>query len=222
MRPLTMSVLATALGDVARWRDAGLDLRVAVNIPPQMLLDGEFAVVVAQQLEARGLDGTSLRLEITEDSLMRDPMRSATVLEALSAARVTVSIDDFGTGYSSLALLQRLPVHEIKVDRSFVRELPRRPNDAAIVRSTINLGRTLGLEVVAEGVESDEALEQLAGYGCDTAQGYVISRPVPADELTDWLESRSCSWVADVGRPPEAPAPSSGPSRAARTRAGAG
>jgi EAL domain-containing protein (putative c-di-GMP-specific phosphodiesterase class I) len=102
-----------------------------------------------------------------------------------------VSIDDFGTGYSSLALLQRLPVHQIKVDRSFVREMTEHRHDAAIVRSIVHLGRALGVEVVAEGVETDAELEQLRGYGCHTAQGYLISRPVPGPELTAWLADRA-------------------------------
>ena len=118
---------------------------------------------------------------------MRDALRAAKVLERFRAAGVRVSIDDFGTGYSSLAWLKRLPVHEIKIDRSFVSDLEADSSDAAIVRSTIQLGQTLGLTVVAEGVETEAALARLRAFGCDVAQGFLISRPVPADDLTAWL-----------------------------------
>jgi diguanylate cyclase (GGDEF)-like protein len=190
MPALTAAVLDAALAQVAAWRREGLDLAVAVNVPPEALHDRAMPATVAAALERHGLDGTALRLEITESSLMRDAARAVEVLEALRALGVRVAIDDFGTGYSSLAWLKRLPVNELKIDRSFVMEMDDRASDAAIVQSTITLGQTLGLEVVAEGVETTQALERLRGFGCDVAQGYLISRPLPADELTAWLRGR--------------------------------
>ena len=191
MDALTLSVLRTSLEQACAWARAGTPLSVAVNVSAQTLLYRNLPGTVAGLLDDVGLPGSSLRLEITESSLMRDPDRSAEVLEALRDLGVRISIDDFGTGYSSLALLQRLPVAEMKVDRSFVKDMTENAHDAAIVRSTIDLGRNLGLTVVAEGVETPLALEQLRAFGCHEAQGYLISRPVPADELTAWLAAQA-------------------------------
>ncbi|HEY1596497.1 MAG TPA: bifunctional diguanylate cyclase/phosphodiesterase [Thermoleophilaceae bacterium] len=187
---LTMNVLRMALGQLASWRRVGIDLPVAVNLPAQMLLDRDLPGDVASMLARFGLSADRLVLEITEGSLIHDPHRSAQILDALSGMGVRIAIDDFGTGYSSLAWLKRFPVHEIKVDRSFVTDLVSNESDAAIVRSTIELGRSLGLLVVAEGVETGEVLERLAGYGCDVVQGFLVSRPVPAAQLVTWLRAR--------------------------------
>jgi diguanylate cyclase (GGDEF)-like protein len=191
MPALTASVLDSALAQVADWRAQGLDLSVAVNVPPEALHDRAMPAGIRAALELHRVGGDALHLEITESSLMRDAERAAGVLEALHAHGVRVAIDDFGTGYSSLAWLKRLPVHEIKIDRSFVMEMDERASDAAIVESTIKLGRTLGLGVVAEGVETASSLERLRSFGCDVAQGYLISRPQPAEELTAWLHERA-------------------------------
>jgi diguanylate cyclase (GGDEF)-like protein len=187
---LTMSVLRMALGQVASWRRVGIELPVAVNLPAQLLLDRDLPADVASMLARVGLDAHSLVLEITEGSLIHDPHRSAQILDKLSGMGVRIAIDDFGTGYSSLAWLKRFPVDEIKVDRSFVTDLVDDDSDAAIVRSTIELGRSLGMLVVAEGVETAEVLERLAGYGCDVVQGFLVSRPVPAAQLVTWLRAR--------------------------------
>jgi diguanylate cyclase (GGDEF)-like protein len=187
---LTMNVLRTALGHVASWRRVGISLPVAVNLPAQLLLDRDLPGDVASLLARLGLAADSLVLEITEGSLIHDPHRSAQILDALSDMGVRIAIDDFGTGYSSLAWLKRFPVDELKVDRSFVTDLVTDESDAAIVRSTIELGRSLGVVVVAEGVETSEVLEQLAAYGCDVVQGYLVSRPVPAAQLVTWLRAR--------------------------------
>ncbi len=174
---LTMSVLRMALGQVASWRRVGIELPVAVNLPGQMLLDRDLPGDVASLLARFGLAADSLVFEITEGSLIHDPYRSAQILDALSGMGVRIAIDDFGTGYSSLAWLKRFPVDEIKVDRSFVTDLVNDESDAAIVRSTIELGRSLGMLVVAEGVETGEVLERLAGYGCDVVQGFLDQPP---------------------------------------------
>ena len=190
MHALTMDVLEQALGQVAAWRRQGLDLPVAVNLSAETLLDQRLAAEVREMLERFDIAANSLQLELTESSLMRDPQRSKEVLEELASAGVRVAIDDFGTGWSSLVWLKRLPLHVLKIDRSFVGDMLDRPSDAAIVESTIKLGRTLGLVVVAEGVETEAALEQLRAYECDVVQGYLICRPAPADELTPWLRER--------------------------------
>jgi diguanylate cyclase (GGDEF)-like protein len=191
MPALTAAVLDRALAQIVAWRAEGLELTVAVNVPPEALHDRAMPGAVRAALERHGLDGPALRLEITESSLMRDAARAVEVLEDLRALGVRVAIDDFGTGYSSLAWLKRLPVNELKIDRSFVMGMDDGASDVAIVESTIRLGQTLGLEVVAEGVETASALERLHAFGCDVAQGYFISRPQPAAELTAWLQQHA-------------------------------
>src|SRR5256714_15523062 len=186
-----MNVLRRALGQVAAWRRVDIRLPVAVNLPAQLLLDRELPGDVASLLARFGLGADSLELEITEGSLIHDPHRSAQILDELAGMGVRIGIDDFGTGYSSLAWLKRFPVDEIKVDRSFVTDLLADESDAAIVRSTIELGRSLGVVVVAEGVETAEALERLADYGCDVGQGYLVSRPVPPTQPVTWLRARA-------------------------------
>jgi EAL domain-containing protein (putative c-di-GMP-specific phosphodiesterase class I) len=126
-------------------------------------------------------------LEVTESAAMKDLPNTLRVMEQLRVLGVRFSIDDFGTGYSSLAHLKRLPVDEIKIDRSFIQELEARPGDDVIVRSTINLGHALGLKVVAEGVEVAASFEALARFGCDSVQGYFVSKPMPAIEFVRWL-----------------------------------
>jgi EAL domain-containing protein (putative c-di-GMP-specific phosphodiesterase class I) len=201
MGALTHRVLQDAVRQAAEWRALGLDLSVAVNLSPDTLLDESLPETVQRLLDGVSLGARHLQLEITESSLMRDAQRAASVLEGLRALGVRVSIDDFGTGYSSLAWLKRLPVHEIKIDRSFVMDLDEDASDAAIVESTVRLGQTLGLTVVAEGVETEAALDRLRGFGCDGAQGYLISRPIPAAALTEWLGERARLQAADVRRP---------------------
>jgi diguanylate cyclase len=196
MRPLTMNVLEQALRQVAEWRDQGIDLHVAVNLSAETLLDLRLGSEVAGLLQRFAIPACNLQLELTESSLMRDPQRSEEVLEELSASGVRIAIDDFGTGWSSLVWLKRLPVQVLKIDRSFIGDMLDRPSDAAIVESTINLGRTLGLVVVAEGVETEEALERLRDYGCDVVQGYLIRRPQPAEELLPWLRERVAPRLA--------------------------
>ena len=187
IHPLTLWVIEESLRQVAAWRGLGLELHVAVNLSAHTLRDGAFTEVVEDALRRHDVPADRLQFELTESSLMRDPQHAAEVLERLSERGVRVAIDDFGTGWSSLVWLKRLPVRSIKVDRSFVGDMLESDSDAAIVESTIRLGQTLGLEVVAEGVETEAVLERLRAYGCHTVQGYLIARPQPADELTPWL-----------------------------------
>jgi diguanylate cyclase (GGDEF)-like protein len=196
--PLTEYVLREAVGQVARWRGQGIDLRVSVNLSVHNLMDADLPSLVAEVLLSEGVDASSLELEITETTVMSDPMRALRVLQPLSEMGVRLSIDDFGTGYSSLAYLRQLPISEIKIDRSFVANLTSDENDAIIVRSTIELARNLGKEIVAEGVETLEALQALEALGCDYVQGYYLSRPVPAGELESKLVEVALMWHGDT------------------------
>jgi predicted signal transduction protein with EAL and GGDEF domain len=181
-------VLNAAVKQCRAWRDVGIDLAIAVNLSMRNLHDPELPDTIASLLGAHGLLPESLILEITESTLMADPNRALSTVGALRHLGVRLSIDDFGTGYSSLVHLKQLPVDELKIDRGFVRHLATNANDAAIVRSTIALAHDLGLTVVAEGVEERRACELLAGYGCDVAQGYYISRPAPAEQIPALLQ----------------------------------
>ncbi len=189
--PLTLHVVEMALRQGRAWRDDGLDLTIAVNLSTRNLLDREFPRRLEGLLESAGMPASSLELEVTESSMLANPKRAKVVLGELSALGIRLSIDDFGTGYSSLCYLRELPVDEIKIDRSFVMRMGDQLDDVAIVRSTIDLGRNLGLDVVAEGVETQEIWDKLHELGCQTAQGYFLSRPVPAEALTEWLSDRS-------------------------------
>ncbi|MEA2497092.1 MAG: hypothetical protein QOJ29_5003 [Thermoleophilaceae bacterium] len=186
IEPLTKWVLNAALEQQRIWMDAGVDLTMAVNISARSLGRGsDLPDVVASLTEQWGVAPGKLILELTEDAFIDSDVPD--VLDLLHAMGVRLSIDDFGTGHSSLVYLQRLPIDQIKVDRSFVMNLASAPSDAVIVRSTIDLAHNLGLTVVAEGVEDEVALEMLGDYACDSAQGYWFSRPRPAEELTEWL-----------------------------------
>jgi diguanylate cyclase (GGDEF)-like protein len=198
MDPLTMWVLDEALSQCAIWRQAGLDLRIAVNLSVRNLHDPELAAKVAARLRARGLSPSSLELEITESSIMAEPLRAMETLSQLSRLGVRLSVDDFGTGYSSLAYLKRLPVNEVKIDRSFIRDMTTDASDAAIVRSTMDLARHLGLEVVAEGVETQEVWSALALLGCDYAQGDFLSPPLEPVKALAALRERMSVPALDV------------------------
>jgi diguanylate cyclase (GGDEF)-like protein len=190
MRQLTLVVLQTALRQGQAWRGEGLDLSVAVNLSVANLLDAHLARQVGDLLAGLGLPARALELELTEDTLMADPVRSKQVLADLRALGLRLAVDDYGTGYSSLAYLQELAVDELKLDKSFVMRMTEDAGAAAIVRTTVDLAHSLGLTMVAEGVENEAALAELARLGCDLAQGYHISKPLPAEQLTGWLQAR--------------------------------
>jgi diguanylate cyclase len=183
MRPLTLHVLEKALRALAGWRADGLDLTVAVNLAVQSLLDLRTPAEVGELLAAFGLPPSALTLEVTESLLLHDPQRAGEVLLDLQEMGVRLALDDFGTGFSSLEHLKRLPVHELKIDKSFVMAMDRDPADRAIVASTAALGAALGLNVVAEGVESAKSASVLRAIGCDMAQGFHFSPPVPGEQL---------------------------------------
>jgi diguanylate cyclase (GGDEF)-like protein len=186
---LTRWVLRTALSRCRAWRDEGLDLPVAVNLAAANIVDATLPDGIAALLAELDLPGDRLECEISEHTVMSDPRRATEVLGRLRALGVRLSLDDFGTGQSSLSYLKRLPLDEVKIDRSFVMGMCRDDGDAAIVRSTIDLARHLGLEVVAEGVESAEVIEALAELRCDVAQGFFLGRPIPGEHLAGWLDA---------------------------------
>jgi EAL domain-containing protein (putative c-di-GMP-specific phosphodiesterase class I) len=201
LRPLTLYVIDEALRQARVWSRHGLMPDVAVNLSPRSLLDPQLPDQVAELLTHWDVPPSRLTLELTESFLMADSGRSVGVMSLLSEVGITLSIDDFGTGYSSLSHLRRLPIREIKIDRSFVVNMREDPNDWMIARATVDLGRNLGLRVVAEGVEDAETLARLAEMGCEQAQGYHLCVPLPAEEATRWLEAHTAGARARR-RPP--------------------
>jgi len=190
IRPLTLFVVDQALRQCREWREQGLDLTVAVNVAMRNILDERFPEELGELLQRHGLEPEILELELTETSVLADPPRAKAILQRLRETGVKLAVDDFGTGYASLAYLSELPVDEIKIDRSFVTAMDSEEQYARIVRSTIDLGRNLALSVVAEGVETGAVWSKLTELGCDSAQGFFLARPLPADELTPWLRER--------------------------------
>ena len=188
---LTDFVLDKALIKVRTWMDRGLRIGVAVNLSVRSLANMDFPDGVADALARHRVPPELLTLELTESGVMADPQRALPVLRALHNLGVVLAVDDFGTGYSSLAYLRQLPVDEVKIDKSFVFGMGSDLGDLAVVRSIVELGHSLGLTVVAEGVEEDVARDQLAAMGCDVAQGYLISRPLSEERLEAWLQART-------------------------------
>jgi diguanylate cyclase (GGDEF)-like protein len=191
MPKLTEYVVDQALAQTARWWRSGLAVPVAVNVSMRDIHWPGFVPAIQAGLLKYGVPPAALQLEITERVLLEDPQRAAATLGGLEALGVRLSLDDFGTGYSSLVLLRKIPVNEIKIDKSFVARLAHDPEDAAIVRSTVDLAHSLGLHVVAEGVEDDVTWDRLAALGCDAAQGWLLAKALPAPEATRWLNGRS-------------------------------
>ena len=186
-RALTTHVLDLALAQCRAWRDNGHALHVAVNVTVADLVDADFPDQVVSALARHRLPPDALVVEITERSVLSDPVRIGQVLARLSEAGVRLSLDDFGTGYSSLTHLRTLPVEEVKIDRSFVAHMATDPTDAAIVIGTIRLADALGMHVVAEGVEDHDTWNRLTEAGCRVIQGYVVSKPAPAEDLEELL-----------------------------------
>jgi diguanylate cyclase (GGDEF)-like protein len=189
IKTLTQWVLEQALSDHQGWRAKGLELSVAVNLSTQNLQDTQFVAFLRDALKRHDIPSGGLVLEVTETALMHNTEAAIDVLENLRKLGVLLSIDDFGVGYSSFSYLKRLPVDDIKIDKSFVMDIGRDQDDALIVESIISLAHHLGLQVVAEGVENNTIMKQLVEWNCDLAQGYYISRPVPANELMQFLDT---------------------------------
>lgn len=188
IQQLSIWVVRNAIAALESCRGAGLDLVMSANVSPRCLVDGRIPELVREELATRKIPANRLRLELTETAAVTDVSEAA--LSDLRAMGVLFAIDDFGTGHSSLTRLRHLPVGEVKVDRSFVAGLGVRPEDDAIVRSTINLAHSLGVEVVAEGVETPQILERLVDMGCDLAQGHLIARPMPLPDIFSWNDAR--------------------------------
>jgi diguanylate cyclase (GGDEF)-like protein len=189
IRPLTLEVLRKAARQWSIWHEDGIDVTVAVNLSVANLLDNQLIDDLARILAEEQMSAERLVLEITESTVMTDPHRTVAVLERLAAMNIKISVDDYGTGQSSLAYLRRLPVHELKIDRVFVQHLAVDDQDVQIVRSTIDLGHSLGLRVVAEGVEDARSLALLQHHACDLVQGFHLGRPVPPDALLAQLHN---------------------------------
>ncbi len=190
MPALTTVVLEAAVAQAPAGATQGVALPVAVNLPSAAVVDEALPERVTELLARHGLPALLLQIEITEEALLRDRPRAQGVLARLRQIGIRISIDDYGSGYSSLAYLRELTVDEIKLDKSFVFPMADDARAASIVRSTIELAHALGLGIVAEGVEHRVAAEDLAAYGCDTAQGYFWTRPLPAAEFRAWMDAR--------------------------------
>ncbi len=187
---LTAWVIEAVLRQLHIWNGRGLYMEVSLNISAEDLSSLTLEQRVTELLQRYVIPGDQLVFEITESAMMRDPERALTMLHRLRALGIRLSVDDFGTGFSSLAQLRRMPVQELKIDQSFIRELDDTCGDAVIVRSTIDMSHALGLKVVAEGVEHGETRDLLRAWGCDTLQGYFFSRPLPADAFEAWLKQQ--------------------------------
>ncbi|MEJ5914037.1 putative bifunctional diguanylate cyclase/phosphodiesterase [Pseudokineococcus sp. 1T1Z-3] len=188
---LSLSVLAESLRLRAAWLDVGVEIDVSVNVTARDISDLTLPDSVGALLAATRTPPSALVLEITESGVMSDPERSLEVLAALGRLGVRLSVDDFGTGHSSLAYLERLPVHEVKIDQSFVKRLELEATDSTVVRSIVLLAHDLGMRVVAEGVESDVARERVQALGCELVQGFVVARPMPGDQVPRWVDEHA-------------------------------
>lgn len=198
MPALTESMLVQALRDCARWWAQGRQLTVSVNISAADLQDPDLSARVMDLLLEHGLPAPTLVLEITESAVMTDPDAALRTLQWIRDVGVEISVDDYGTGHSSLAYLRRLPVQELKIDRSFVRELPANTKDLAIVESTLRMAQALGLRVVAEGVEDAETLRLLRLLGCDLVQGWHLAAAMPSEQVLPWLETHEAGLASHV------------------------
>jgi EAL domain-containing protein (putative c-di-GMP-specific phosphodiesterase class I) len=187
IEPLTLWVLNRALEQCAFWNTKKLPLGIAVNLSALSLQDERMISSVKNALKDWKVSPTSLSLELTESAVMEDPQQALEVLSDLDGMGVKLSVDDFGTGYSSLSYLKRLPVDEIKIDRSFVMEMLSDKNDEAIVKSTIDLAHNMSLKVIAEGIEDQATYDRLKNMGCDMGQGFFMGRPVASDDFAKWM-----------------------------------
>jgi len=188
---LLFHVLEIVLHQIRRWIDRGLQISVAVNLSVRNLTGKNFPERVAAALDRHQVPANLLTFELTESNVMTDPETALPILDELHSMGIALSVDDFGTGYSSLAYLRRLPIDEIKIDRSFVLGMSTALGDLAIVQSIIDLGHSLGLQVIAEGVEEESSREALRSMRCDGIQGFLLSRPQPVDRFEAWMAART-------------------------------
>jgi len=189
IKPITDWIIETAVKQSKVWRNLGYELKIAVNVSARSFQSSERLVDrIDDVLKSLDMPADSLEIEITENLLMSDISNISSMLKRISDLGVTIAIDDFGTGYSSLSYLKTLPLHTLKIDKSFVQDMDNDENDAVIVRSTIDLAHNLGFSVVAEGIENSETLDLLVMLGCDGAQGYHFSRSLASDKFLSWLQ----------------------------------
>ena len=198
IKPLTRWALKTAFAQKETFHQNGLEIQVAVNLSARNLQDEQLPRYVAELLQVHKIDPASMILEITESAIMVDPERSMRVIKQLDGLGVNISIDDFGTGFSSLGYLQRLPVDELKIDKSFVTHMDKNSNDVVIVRSIIELAHNLGLKVTAEGIETLEIYTMLEQLGCDRGQGYLMSKPLTVTQFNQWLRDSKLGSTPEV------------------------
>ena len=192
--PMGEWILRTACAQMKRWHDEGHGrLRIVVNLSPRQFQQRDLPATIERVLRETGLDASHLDIEITESAAMQNAEQSLAVMRKLKEMGVRISIDDFGTGYSSLSYLKRFPIDTVKIDQNFVRDLAQSPNDAAIVTAVISMARALKLGVIAEGVETEEQLDFLKREQCETIQGFLYSRPVPAEEFSAALRNAGVS-----------------------------
>jgi len=188
LMPVTNWVLNGALRQCLRYQENFPDFSVAVNLSPSLLTNRSIVEVVSNAVSIWSVEPSSLILEVTEGAMMMNPKKSLEILDEFHQLGFGVSIDDFGTGYSSLAYLKNLPADEIKIDKSFVMSMASEKKDESIVKAAVNLAHTLGLKIVAEGVEDKKTLDLLSAMGCDYAQGYYMAKPMPCDDLINWMQ----------------------------------
>ena len=200
IRLITRWLIAKAMIQARNWAEQGLSIKMSVNISARDLLDSDFSNYVSKRLEENKVKPEMMCMEITESALMEDPIKAKRTVEELHSLGVSISIDDYGTGYSSLAYVKNLPVNELKIDREFIKNMINNKQDIAIVRSTIELGHNLGLKVVAEGIEREEEMQMLKEFGCDQAQGYLISKALTAADMQKWI-SDNRTLPADFNDP---------------------
>jgi EAL domain-containing protein (putative c-di-GMP-specific phosphodiesterase class I) len=198
IKRLTRTVLTEAIRQARAWELAGLRVPIAVNLSMRNVHDPQLPQTIAQLLQRWDARPDLLRLDITETVLAADPERALQTMDSLRAMGVHIALDDFGIGYSSLAYLNRLPLDQIKIDRSFVIGMVDNEASATIVRATVELGHGLGYAVVAEGVENTETRQRLTALGCDAIQGFLVSRPMPADQTAEWIGRATAAAVRPV------------------------
>jgi EAL domain-containing protein (putative c-di-GMP-specific phosphodiesterase class I) len=190
--PLTAWVLRVACRQNRAWRDKGMArMQMSVNLSPVQFRERGVELLIERVLRESGLEPEALDVELTENAVIENSQTAAQSLRYLHQLGVTLSIDDFGTGYSSLSYIKRLPVQRLKIDQTFVQNLEHSANDEVIVRAIINLGHSLGLKVIAEGVETEGQLERLRQLGCDEVQGFLVSPPISAEALEEWIAAGS-------------------------------
>ena len=187
MHLLTTYVIDEVLAQVTAWEAAGIRLRASLNISARDLYSGDIVRCLSERLARYDVPPDRIQLEITESAIMADPNRALATTSSLSDLGVAISLDDFGTGYSSLQHLRKIPLTELKIDRSFVAGLAHNSDDATIVASTVEMARSMGLRTVAEGVENEYTRRLLAELGCTLAQGWFTARPMPAEQFSQWL-----------------------------------